>query len=113
MKIIALALALFSFGAFANILDCRENIAGSLHSYQIIFEGGAPSTIRINYVDYPARGFYDYAARYIAISAEADSDVYEFSYSMDSAPVPYRFSKVTLTTYYSGTREIFCRMKEN
>lgn len=112
MKLIALALALFSFGAFANTLDCRENINGSLHKYQIRFENGSPTFITINSVNYPARGFYDSGARFVAISTETDSDVYEFSYHMDHVPGPYRFSRITLTTYYSGAREILCRMIE-
>ncbi len=112
MKLIALALALCSFSAFANVLDCRENIEGALHNYQIIFDGGTPSTIKINGMSFPARGFYDSGARFIAISAETDSDVYEFSYHMDNVPGPYRFSKITLTTYFGGAREILCRMNE-
>ncbi|MES2525484.1 MAG: hypothetical protein V4598_00290 [Bdellovibrionota bacterium] len=112
MKLIALALALFSFSAIAETLDCRENLAGSYNSYQIQFEGGAPQTITINTAIYPARGYYDYSSRWIAISAETENDVFEFSYNMDQAPGRYHFSKINLTTYYNGHREILCRLKD-
>lgn len=110
MKLIALALALFSFSALASTLDCRETLNGSYSSYKIEFDGANPTSININGDSYSAH--MDMNESWVTIYADSGYDVYEFSFDTTNFPALNRFSRINLTTYYSGSREILCRYKE-
>lgn len=114
MKLIALAIALFSLQAMASTLDCRENnpVTGPM-IYKITFkEEGTPSEMWVNFEQAQARGLYDLDTRMIYISAEVSGEVYEIAYSMNGELPAHRFIPVSLTTYYGGERTILCRYKK-